>query len=296
MELRELFTDIAAAIRARDGSTASIMAKDFPSRIRAIPTGSDILLKSLSILTPPSKTSYTAGAVFNPAGMTFRASVGAGSKSYNISVPLGDVTFTPSGTLPAGTRSVTASLKFGSQVISAAQAVTVSGSAAESTPLPLTALLSDIAQAIRDKDGTSAAIKASSFPTRIRDIPTGSYILLQSLTILTPPSKTAYSCSGVSGEAFKPAGMTFRAAVGDGKKSYIFTVPLADVSFSPSGNLPAGTKSVMSTFKLGTQSAAVAQAVTVTKHATTWAELEAACPTWAVLESKVRTWAALEGA
>ena len=39
MALAELFTDIAGAIREKDGTTGAIVASTFPARIRAIPTG-----------------------------------------------------------------------------------------------------------------------------------------------------------------------------------------------------------------------------------------------------------------
>lgn len=41
MSLTALFTDIANAIRAKDGTTANIAASAFPGRISAIPTGAD---------------------------------------------------------------------------------------------------------------------------------------------------------------------------------------------------------------------------------------------------------------
>lgn len=39
MALADLFTDIADAIREKDGTTETIVANDFPARIQAIETG-----------------------------------------------------------------------------------------------------------------------------------------------------------------------------------------------------------------------------------------------------------------
>jgi len=296
MDLRTLLSSVAEAIRARDGTTGKIAALSFPDRIRAVPTGSDILLKSLKITKAPSKTAYAKGNTFQPAGMTFQATVGDSSKSYAISVPLADVSFTPGGALAAGTSSVTASFRFGSQGVSAKQAITTSGtpSGEAEKPVAATELFSSIARAIRDMDRTSAGISAANFPARIRAIPKGSDILLKSLKILTPPSRTAYTCSGVTAESFSSAGMSLSATVGDGKKSYAFTVAPGNVSFSPSGALPAGTSSVTATFSLGKQKVSAKQAVTVKRIAVTWALLEGACRTWSAFEAKVSTWSALE--
>jgi len=78
MELRPLFQDIAAAIRAKDGSSEPIPAAEFPARIRAIPTvGGEIVLRSLRLTAPPARTEYYyngyGGEPFDPAGMELEA-------------------------------------------------------------------------------------------------------------------------------------------------------------------------------------------------------------------------------
>lgn len=45
MALTDLFTSIANAIRSKDGTTAQIVANDFPSHILAIPSGSSFPLE-----------------------------------------------------------------------------------------------------------------------------------------------------------------------------------------------------------------------------------------------------------
>lgn len=134
MVLRELFSDIAGAIRECECSSATIKAADFPARIRTLPHESGINVRSLSILTAPAKTTYSgsvfAGEVFQPAGMTFQAAVEDGSRSFSFPVALGYVTFEPSGQLPLGTKSVSAVFSFGNGSARASQAVTVKQRAA----------------------------------------------------------------------------------------------------------------------------------------------------------------------
>lgn len=54
MSLTTLFTDIADAIREKDGTQEDIVASTFPERIRAIPTGGGTvrLLRTLTITEP----------------------------------------------------------------------------------------------------------------------------------------------------------------------------------------------------------------------------------------------------
>ena len=65
--------EIADAIREKDGTTEPIPANDFPERIRAIQGGGGIQLESISIISPPAKTTYLVGEHFDPAGMEIQA-------------------------------------------------------------------------------------------------------------------------------------------------------------------------------------------------------------------------------
>ncbi len=155
-------------------------------------------------------------------------------------------------------------------------------------------LFSEIAQAIREREGSTAKVRASSFPARIRALPRSSGIELKALRIVTPPAKKAYSGNCFAAEAFAPAGMTMQATVGDGGKSFVFPVTTGQVSFSPSGGLKAGTKTVKATLVFGGWSVSAAQAVTVSHRTPIWTELESACASWTRLEALAATWGAME--
>ena len=79
----------------------------------------------------------------------------------------------------------------------------------------LTSLFTDIASAIRAKDGTSAPIVADNFPTAIANIPSGSTTIsplsVTSNGTYTAPSGTAYSpvTVNVSGGGSVDAGVQF---------------------------------------------------------------------------------------
>lgn len=129
MVLRELFSDIAEAIRERVGMSGEIRAADFPERIRSLSSGSKIELEGLGIMTGPEKTTYSysifTGEAFEPKGMELEATVGDGDRSFSFPVGPGDVAFEPDGQLPAGTKSVTALFCLGNWEVMAEQAVTV---------------------------------------------------------------------------------------------------------------------------------------------------------------------------
>lgn len=84
--------------------------------IDTITTGGE--LESITITTPPTKTSYIAGEDFDPTGMEVTAVVSG------VSIPVTGYTVTPS-TLTAGVTSVTIGLTVNGVTKSATQAVTV---------------------------------------------------------------------------------------------------------------------------------------------------------------------------
>ena len=94
--------------------------------------------------------------------------------------------------------------------------------------MELKPLFKDIADAIREKDGTTDGIKAASFPERIRAIPAGSGgIELESITVAAPPAATEYQ----AGEFFDPTGLKVRAVYTNGAardiKDYTVTPSLS---------------------------------------------------------------------
>lgn len=72
--------------------------------------------------------------------------------------------------------------------------------------------LAAIADAIREKDGTTEPIPANDFPERIRAIQGGGGIELESISIVAPPDRVRYQV----GERFDPAGMEIRAVYSNG--------------------------------------------------------------------------------
>lgn len=82
--------------------------------------GGGIKLTGISILTPPSKTTYTAGETFNPAGMVVQATYSNGA-----TLQATGYTYSPSTALTDGTTKVTIVYTEGGVSASAEQTVTV---------------------------------------------------------------------------------------------------------------------------------------------------------------------------
>ena len=82
--------------------------------------GGGINLTGISILTPPSKTTYTAGETFDPAGMVVQATYSNGA-----TLQATGYTYSPSTALTDGTTEVTIVYTEGGVSASATQAVTV---------------------------------------------------------------------------------------------------------------------------------------------------------------------------
>lgn len=112
--------------------------------------------------------------------------------------------------------------------------------------------LAAIADAIRDRDGTTAPIPADDFPERIRAIPGG--IELQSIAITAPPARTSY----LAGEAFDPTGMVVTAAYSNGA-----TLAATGYAVEPSGPLTDGVEAVTVRYTEGGRSATATQPITV---------------------------------
>ena len=122
--------------------------------------------------------------------------------------------------------------------------------------MELKPLFQDIADAIREKDGTTDEIKAADFPERIRAIQGGG-VTVEKLKITTPPDKIRYN----PGDAFDPTGMAVWAELSNGCGLY---VNHSDLAFSPAGPLELGVDAVTVTFRWEGQSISTTQKIEVT--------------------------------
>lgn len=118
--LKQLFNEIVDAIHNRDGLSDGISAQDFPDRIREIPTG--VTLSSIAVTTPPDKTAYVAGDVFDPAGMVVTAKLSNGNA---FPVDSESLSFSPSGALTEEDAIVTISFSWGGSTKTTTQQVSV---------------------------------------------------------------------------------------------------------------------------------------------------------------------------
>lgn len=117
--------------------------------------------------------------------------------------------------------------------------------------------LTAIADAIREKDGTTEPIPAGDFAARILAIQGGGGdVSLAGLAILEPPYRVTYR----PGELFDPTGMSVYAAFSNGYGLY---VNHADLVFVPAGPLAEGVTSVGVQFSWNGETQEAAQAVSV---------------------------------
>lgn len=118
--LKPLFNQIVDAIHDRDGLSDGISAQDFPDRIRAIPTG--VTLSSIAVTTPPNKTTYIVGDVFDPSGMVVTATLSNGN---TFPVDSESLSFYPSGALTEEDTIVTISFSWGGSTKTTNQTIAV---------------------------------------------------------------------------------------------------------------------------------------------------------------------------
>ena len=116
--------------------------------------------------------------------------------------------------------------------------------------------LKAIADAIREKDGTTEPIPANDFAARILAIQGGGGVTLESISITAPPSKVSYK----TGDLFDPTGMSVWAEFSNGYGLY---VNHADLVFDPAGPLEERTDSVTVRFSWGGETAEITQAISV---------------------------------
>lgn len=117
--------------------------------------------------------------------------------------------------------------------------------------------LKAIADAIREKDGTTEPIPANDFAARILAIQGGGDVTLESIAITAPPNKVRYH----TGDLFDPTGMSVWAEFSNGYGLY---VNHADLMFDPAGPLEEGMDSVTVRFSWGGETAETSQAISVT--------------------------------
>ena len=156
-------------------------------------------------------------------------------------------------------------------------------------------LFKDIADALREKEGTDEPIRAADFPARIRAIPAaGEEIALRALRIASPPEKQGYGCNGFGGEAFDPSGMGLEAELSAFSNPVFLPVGLEYVTISPEGPLPEGTEYVTISLRSEVQTVVARQPVTVRYRSPDWADVEGAGLSWQSFEEEQTTWAGFE--
>lgn len=161
--------------------------------------------------------------------------------------------------------------------------------------MTLRELFADIADAIREKDGSTGEIVASTFPVRIRAIQVGSGdIYVQVLRITSPPNKVAYEYNGFRRETFDSTGMTFEIDLKAFATTVTAPIPLENVAMAPTGPLEPDVEQIVCSFKFGGITVKAFQPITVTFAGPTWADLESINPTWQTLEGMFASWSELE--
>lgn len=119
--------------------------------------------------------------------------------------------------------------------------------------------LKAIADAIREKDGSTEPIPANKFPARIRGIPAGGGgVTVERIEITAPPDKTKYG----PGDTFDPTGMAVWVVLSNGYEMY---ANHSDLSFDPAGPLEEGTDTVTVSFHWGDQVISTEQQIEVTE-------------------------------
>lgn len=156
-------------------------------------------------------------------------------------------------------------------------------------------LFQDISDAIRYKDGSTGKIYPKDFADRIRAIPTGdNEIVLESLVILTPPTKTDYYYNGLFAETFKSDGMTYQATLTAFGTSLQLPVDETYVTLSPTGELNQDVTAIIAIFKFGSQSVSAQQPINVSYRSPSWHDVEYNNLTWESLNTRFDSWNALE--
>lgn len=106
-----------------DSDDANVSGSTITNWFTAVvePSAATKTLSSIAITTPPTKTTYTAGQVFAPAGMVVTATYSDSSTA----VVTGNCTYSPATGLTAGTTKVTIAFAFGGVTKMVDQNITV---------------------------------------------------------------------------------------------------------------------------------------------------------------------------
>lgn len=164
-------------------------------------------VRSIAVTVPPAKGIYTAGEVFDPAGMVITATYRDG----------GTAAVTGYTCSPAG---------------------------------PLS--LSDTEITIRyELNGTDASV---TLPVRVTDEP----FYVTGITIVTPPTKTAY----FYGETFLSAGIAVTASYTDGSTADV----TAECTFTPLRALELGDTAITATYRENGFTVTAVQSITVVRR------------------------------
>lgn len=116
--LVDLTSDSVTPDTLLEGETAHDAAGNKITGRLVIPT--IITLTSIAITTPPTKTVYTVGETFNPAGMVVKATY-----SNGVTAVITGYSYSPTGALASGTTVITIQYTEGGVTVSAKQNITV---------------------------------------------------------------------------------------------------------------------------------------------------------------------------
>lgn len=246
-------------------------------------------LVSISITTPPTKTAYTEGETFERAGMVVTATYSDGTTA-----PVTGYTVSPSGALTTSDTAVTISYTAGTVTRTATQAITVTpaavtlvsiaitrpptktayyaGESFDRTGMVVTATYSDdstmpvIGYTVTPSGAlsTSNAYVTISYTeggiTRtVRQTIAVQAVTLSSISITTPPTRTAYT----EGDTFDPTGMVVTATYSNGD-----TETVTGYTITPSGALATTDTSVTISFTFAGVTRTATQAITVSAAVT----------------------------
>ena len=241
-------------------------------------------LVSISITTPPTKTAYTEGETFDRTGMVVTATYSDGTTA-----PVTGYTVSPSGALTTSDTAVTISYTAGTVTRTATQAITVTpaavtlvsiaitrpptkttyyaGESFDRTGMVVTATYSDdstmpvIGYTVTPSGAlsTSNAYVTISYTeggiTRtVRQTIAVQAVTLSSISITTPPTRTAYT----EGDTFDPTGMVVTATYSNGD-----TETVTGYTITPSGALATTDTSVTISYTFAGVTRTATQAITV---------------------------------